>query len=224
MHRVALTFDDGPHPRWTREILRVLAEARPVRATFFVWGEQAVEHADVVEEVLRAGHSVQPHCWRHRQHPDITATEIRRDTDRLLACLRALGAEGLHLWRPPWGQLRRRATRRIAWERGLDLVGWTADSHDWSGRSGREMYADVKQQISNLVGREAVVLMHDNCIEPFQAAHRAGCEGTAELVSRLIQDEELTFAPLTLGVAENLNEQPGRAVSFKLRSLWEQKV
>ena len=138
VHRVSLTFDDGPHPRWTPEILRVLGETRPVKATFFVWGEQAAEHEDVIGEILSAGHSVQPHCWRHLRHPSLSAAQIRADVDRVTALLRRLGAPPPSLWRPPWGQLRKGTSSRIARRRGLALAGWTADSHDWVGSSGRE--------------------------------------------------------------------------------------
>lgn len=206
-HRVVLSFDDGPHPRWTREILRVL-EARAVTATFFVWGEQAAEHADVVGDVLRAGHSVQPHCWQHRAHPDLSATQISADIDRALGLLRRLGASGPRLWRPPWGRLRWGTTRHIARQRGLELAGWTADSSDWDGRPGGEMYAAVKERIAELGGRDTVILMHDSYLEPRQAAHRSECGGTVELVGRLIDDEQLTFAPLTRGLPDNLEEQP----------------
>jgi hypothetical protein len=84
------------------------------------------------------------------------------------------------------------------------------------------MYTHVKAQMAELGGRDAVVLMHDNCVEPLQAAHRSGCEGTVELVRRLIDDEQLVFGPLVHGVHDNLNEQrgrggPGRRSRFRLR-------
>jgi peptidoglycan/xylan/chitin deacetylase (PgdA/CDA1 family) len=218
VNRVALTFDDGPHPIWTVEVLRVLAE-RAVPATFFVWGEQAVEHADVVEEMITAGHSVQPHCWRHRPHPELTAGQIRSDLDRVLMLLRRFGTPRPHLWRPPWGQLSQGVTRRVAHGRSLVLAGWNADSHDWDGRAGGVMYADVKARITELGDRDAVVLMHDSHVEARQRTHRRDCEGTLELVRRLVADEDLTFGPLAHGVPENLNEVPGRVASAQVERL-----
>jgi peptidoglycan/xylan/chitin deacetylase (PgdA/CDA1 family) len=114
MRQVALTFDDGPHPRWTREILDVLSENPGTNATFFIWGEQAQQHSDVVTEAIRAGHSVQPHCWHHVAHWDLDAVEIRADIDRVLALLGELGVSTPRLWRPPWGRLRGTDTSRIA--------------------------------------------------------------------------------------------------------------
>ncbi len=70
------------------------------------------------------------------------------------------------------------------------------------------MYAAVKERIAELGGRDTVILMHDSYLEPRQAAHRSECGGTVELVGRLIDDEQLTFAPLTRGLPDNLEEQP----------------
>ena len=219
MYRVALTFDDGPHPIWTREIIHVLAERAAVPATFFVWGEQAVEHADVVDEILSAGHSVQPHCWHHRLHPDLTRSQIRGDVDRVVALLRQLGVPGPRLWRPPWGQLHKGVTRRVARRRGLALTGWNADSHDWDGRAGTAMYTAVKSRITELRDREAVVLMHDNHVQPGPSSYRSDCQGTVDLVRRLIHDEQLSFVPLRHGMPDNLNEQPGRAGTVQVGRL-----
>ncbi|HTT29596.1 MAG TPA: polysaccharide deacetylase family protein [Solirubrobacteraceae bacterium] len=208
MSEVALTFDDGPHPMWTREILRVLSETPTVPATFFVWGEQALDQPERISEMLRAGHSVQPHCWRHLAHWDLDAAQIRADIDRVSALLARFDVPAPRMWRPPWGRLRRTDSRRIAEERGLELAGWTVDSHDWMGRPGDELYADVKARIAAARNEPAVVLMHDSFVEARQARHRSDCEGTVELVRRLIDDEELTFMPLRHGLSANLTESP----------------
>ena len=206
-----MTFDDGPHPIWTREIIRVLTERAAVPATFFVWGEQAVEHADVVDDILSAGHSVQPHCWHHRLHPDLTRAQIRGDVDRVVTLLGQLGAPGPRAWLRPRGQLNKGVTRRVARRRGLALTGWNVDSHDWDGRGGSAMYTAVKSRITELRDRKAVVLMHDNHVQPGPSSYRSDCQGTVDLVRRLIDDEQLSFVPrLRHGMPDNLNEQPGR--------------
>jgi peptidoglycan-N-acetylglucosamine deacetylase len=176
-------------------------------ATFFVWGEQGLAHSGVVSDVLRSGHSVQPHCWRHIGHENLDAAEIRADIDRVSSLLAELGAPRPTLWRPPWGRLRKPDSRRIAAERGLELVGWTVDSHDWAGQPGDELYADVKAQIAAARADVVVVLMHDSCVEAIQATHRSDCGATVELVRRLIDDEELVFTPLLHGLADNLKEE-----------------
>jgi hypothetical protein len=73
------------------------------------------------------------------------------------------------------------------------------------------MYAAVKSRIVELRERDAVVLMHDNHVQPGPSSYRSDCHGTVELVSLLIHDEQLSFVPLSHGMSDNLNEQPGRA-------------
>jgi peptidoglycan/xylan/chitin deacetylase (PgdA/CDA1 family) len=172
---IALTFDDGPHPEWTPEILRVLDTERPVKATFFVWGEQALRHAEIVVEVLAAGHAVQPHCWQHRSHLDLTPAEISADIQQVVSLLRGVGAAAPHLWRPPWGQLQQGATKAIARQRGLELAGWNVDSGDWDGRPAAQMYENIKPQILAHQTKQPVVIMHDSCVEPGQAERRSHC-------------------------------------------------
>src|SRR5881397_2162197 len=77
--RVALTFDDGPDPEATPRLLRLLA-ARDVRATFFLIGERAARHPDIVRALVADGHEVGNHTWHHRNawflSPRATAEEI----------------------------------------------------------------------------------------------------------------------------------------------------
>lgn len=204
MRSVALTFDDGPDPVDTPRILDVLRE-RGVRATFFVWGERAQDHPDVVRAVLAAGHAVEPHCWRHISHWNLDADAIREDIDRVSALLVGLGAATPALWRPPHGQLLQDATRSIAADRGLALAGWTVDTADYTGKSGAEMYRDAVPDIEAQI--EPVVLMHDGHREGGQSRTDAG--NTIDLV-RLLLDRAEVFAPLHRGVDGSLWERPAR--------------
>src|SRR5919201_5274731 len=69
---VALTFDDGPHPRGTPATLEVL-RAAGVRATFFLVGEQVERHASVAAEIVAAGHPIEVHGYRHRNLMRLTS-------------------------------------------------------------------------------------------------------------------------------------------------------
>ena len=75
---VALTFDDGPHPRGTPATLEVL-RAAGVRATFFVVGEQVERHRATTAEIAAAGHAIAVHCHRHRNLLRLTPTRVRED-------------------------------------------------------------------------------------------------------------------------------------------------
>jgi peptidoglycan-N-acetylglucosamine deacetylase len=173
---LALTFDDGPDPRWTPAILDAL-RAAGARATFFVLGERARRHPDVVRRTAGEGHAVAVHADRHRRHTDLTAEEGAADLDRALDTLAGLGMEPRH-WRTPWG-VEAGWTRHLAADRGLDVVGWTADTHDWRGDLAETMLAAIRADL----GDGAIVLAHDG-LGP--GALRDGCEETVALVGPLV--------------------------------------
>jgi peptidoglycan/xylan/chitin deacetylase (PgdA/CDA1 family) len=172
----SLTFDAGPDPVCTPAVLDALARAS-ARATFFVLGEAAERYPELVLRALDEGHAVEVHGHAHLRHPAHTAAEVAGDLERALATLRGLGAEP-RLWRVPWGDLADH-TPALAATYGLELAGWTADTHDWRGDDAATMLAAVEPQLA--VG--AIVLAHDG-LGP--GAQRTGCEETVALIEPLV--------------------------------------
>lgn len=153
--RVALTFDDGPHPVWTPVILDVLDEYG-VTATFFVTGFRAEQHPELVAEIVRRGHSVQPHGWAHARMTDFGSGWVASDLERNVAQIVAAGAPQPTCFRPPYGVTNARVTG-VAGELGLDVVLWDVDSRDY-------VHASVDGSVRSVtrgLGAGDVVLMHD---------------------------------------------------------------
>jgi peptidoglycan-N-acetylglucosamine deacetylase len=171
-----LTFDDGPDPVWTPAILDALAD-HPAPATFFVIGERARAHPDVVAAVLARGHQVQLHCHEHVRHTEAGRAAIERDTVRALEVLGELGVRPTR-WRTPWGD-QAPWTAEIARAHGLELVGWTVDTEDWRGDRAETMFAAIAAQLRP----GAIVLLHDG-LGP--GSRRAGCEETVRLTRRIV--------------------------------------
>src|SRR5687767_1986315 len=73
----ALTFDDGPHPKFTPQLLSVLARYN-AHATFFIVGEAARQHPEIVRAIAEAGHAIANHSWDHARFPEISSAERRR--------------------------------------------------------------------------------------------------------------------------------------------------
>jgi peptidoglycan-N-acetylglucosamine deacetylase len=160
---VALTFDDGPDPRWTREVVSTLG-GLGARATFFVQGERLVESPEIVREALSAGHEIQPHCWAHRSHLELSDAEIEQDLGRVLDALNGvLGMDSPTLWRPPYGHIKRPATYEIAAAHGLEIVTWTLQTCDWGGHSAEAMWSEIAEEKrpSAVLRPDSVVIMHD---------------------------------------------------------------
>ncbi|HEY5428195.1 MAG TPA: polysaccharide deacetylase family protein [Solirubrobacteraceae bacterium] len=154
MNSLALTFDDGPDSRWTGRLLEALGRLG-ARATFFPIASRAAARPDLIARMIADGHSVGLHCDEHVRHSTRDAAWGRADTERALTRLDAVGVTP-RLWRTPWGDCAP-WTAAVAQEHGLQLVGWTADSHDWRGDSAADMFAATRRGLR----AGAIVLAHD---------------------------------------------------------------
>ena len=152
---VAVTFDDGPDPRYTPQILAILARAH-TPATFFMVGRQAATHPQLVRQVAQAGQAIGGHTWNHvlldRLPPGRVAAEVDC-TDRLLA---GLTGRAVRLVRPPDGAYDRRVVDLLA-AQDLQLVLWTVDSRDWARPGVGRIVATVTREL----GPGAIILFHD---------------------------------------------------------------
>lgn len=174
--RLALTFDDGPDPRWTPAVLDALRDAGAL-ATFFVLGPRAAAHPGLIARTLAEGHAVGVHADEHVRHTELDPAAGAADLDQALTRLRQLGVRP-KTWRTPWG-VEAEWTRPAAAARGLRVVGWSADTHDWRGDAAGAMLAAIEPAIED----GAIVLAHDG-LGP--GAMRGGCEETVALIAPLV--------------------------------------
>jgi peptidoglycan-N-acetylglucosamine deacetylase len=160
---VALTFDDGPNAGATPQILDLLA-ARGVRATFFVMGPHAGAHPDLIRRMVRDGHAVEPHCWRHASHHTLSRAALDEDITRVLRTIDALGCPRPRFWRPPNGIVKDPGSYEVARTHGLQLVTWTLQTCDWNDDHDRERILqaiDAEARDDAVLRPDSVVLMHD---------------------------------------------------------------
>jgi peptidoglycan/xylan/chitin deacetylase (PgdA/CDA1 family) len=163
-HRVAaLTFDDGPDPRFTPPLLDLL-ERHGARATFFVVGQRARQHPALLERAHRAGHAVGCHSWDHRAFPCLSGRERRR---QLRACRDALGGRGQSLFRPPYG-LQNLPSRLDALRAGHEVIGWSVDVGDWFQPDPASMVRAALRAIRP----GAILLFHDALAQPIHPGAR----------------------------------------------------
>jgi peptidoglycan/xylan/chitin deacetylase (PgdA/CDA1 family) len=154
---VALTFDDGPHPRWTPRILEILA-GRGVHATFFVVGRKVEEHPQLLRAIVDAGHGVGLHSYAHDRLFSLRGERrVRDDLERGLAVLeRVLGHRPV-MFRPPIGHTNP-TIARVAETLGLVVVGWTLGGRDGLARARP---GDVATRVRRGLRDRAIVLLHD---------------------------------------------------------------
>lgn len=154
-HQVALTFDDGPDPAATPRLLRLLA-ARDVRATFFLIGERAGRHPDVVRAIADAGHEVGNHTWRHRNAWLLPPAAAAREITEGARILGDILGRPPRLYRPPWGIVNAAAlatARRL----GLVTVLWSVQHEGLRPRSP----AAQLRHLSDRLHDGAIVDLHD---------------------------------------------------------------
>jgi peptidoglycan/xylan/chitin deacetylase (PgdA/CDA1 family) len=134
---VALSFDDGPDPVWTPQILETL-RARGVRSTFFLVGERAERDPAMVRRIVEEGHELGNHSFTHPHFEQLTWREAMREIDRTEATLAGAQQTPSRLWRPPRGKLCL-ASVLGARLRGLTIVMWSVDPKDFRAQTPDEI-------------------------------------------------------------------------------------
>jgi peptidoglycan/xylan/chitin deacetylase (PgdA/CDA1 family) len=153
--QVALTFDDGPAPRYTPQFLDVLDEAR-IPATFFLVGRNVRDHAGLVADRL-GRHEVGNHSWAHRDLATLDLRAIQDDLRRTHAVIRERLGRTPTLLRPPYGHLGG-STVLAADSFGYDLVLWDRQMHE------RRFAGNPAGQAGDIVGTVrpgSIILAHD---------------------------------------------------------------
>lgn len=161
--KIALTFDDGPHPVYTERMLEVLEEAE-VPATFFLLGQNIEGQEKIVREIAKKGHLIGNHTFHHVQITGLSkeqACEEIEETNKLIEELTGTGTEYV---RPPFG------TWNEGLESSLDLIPvmWTIDTKDWTTKNVDSI---VNHVVKN-AGENDIILMHDSYQSTVQATER----------------------------------------------------
>jgi len=151
---IALTFDDGPDDKFTPQVLDVL-KAHGVKATFFLLGKQAEAHPAIVKRIIREGHAIGNHSYRHPLFTKITVEQFNKEVEQTEEVLNRLTGYRPKLLRPPYGEINE---EQLLWahSNGYVVVNWNVDSLDWKNLG--------EQQVSgNILGHTkagAIVLQH----------------------------------------------------------------
>ena len=150
--KIALTFDDGPHPYYTQQLLDGLKE-RGARATFFVMGKQAEAYPELVLRMQEDGHLIGNHTYSHVQLNKKNRESFKEELVRTNELLLGITGEEPQYVRPPYG----------SWDKSFESelmmipVLWTIDPMDWCSSDVNGIVRKVTKKAED----NAVILMHD---------------------------------------------------------------
>jgi peptidoglycan-N-acetylglucosamine deacetylase len=150
---IALTFDDGPWPTTTTQILDILKKNN-IKATFFWVGRYLQTYPELGKQVASAGHAIGNHTWNH-QYIKYNEDGAAREIDRTSALIEELTGVKTSMFRPPGGILNN-GLAAYAQKKNYAVIMWSADSLDW--RTATQSLMDNVMRQANSGG---IVLMHD---------------------------------------------------------------
>ncbi len=153
--QIAITFDDGPHPYLTRQILDIL-DRYSVKATFFMVGVNVVNYPDVAREVLAREHEVGNHTYSHDRLKSLSIEAIEREIGLCEDALEELCEYRPHLFRPPQGAVSTFVEHCTA-HNDYTMVLWSLDTRDWECKNVDEIVESVLSRVSP----GDIILMHD---------------------------------------------------------------
>ena len=154
--KIALTFDDGPHPYYTPKILDIL-DRYEIKATFFIIGENVKNYGGVLSEIVSRGHELGNHTFSHQNIKNKTADDVVRELEECRNVIYSECGEKTKLFRPPGGIMADICISQTDLLAEYDIIYWSIDTHDWAHETPRNIANNVIKSIRS----GDIILMHD---------------------------------------------------------------
>ncbi|WP_425038536.1 polysaccharide deacetylase family protein [Primorskyibacter sp. S187A] len=153
---VAMTFDDGPHPKHTPRLLDMLRE-RNIKATFYLIGNRVVTWPKIAARIAEEGHEVGNHSWSHPFLSKMGQSSVLREIDKTTNAIWHATGRPPVTFRPPYGAFTRAQRTWLHGARKLPTILWSVDPADWR-RPGANV---VASRILKASHKGAIILSHD---------------------------------------------------------------
>lgn len=150
--KVALTFDDGPNPQYTPEMLEALKE-REVKATFFLLGQEVEKYPEVVKQIQKDGHLIVNHSYKHEQLSKLPMEQACSQVSRTNELIYGITGVYPSYLRPPFGDWHEQLDSEV----NMVEVLWDVDTLDWSSQN----HARIVEKVMKNVQENDIILMHD---------------------------------------------------------------
>ena len=153
---VALTFDDGPHPSLTPQLLDILKK-HEVAVTFFVLGKNVRAYPQVVARAYQEGHEIASHSYSHPILSKSGAAKVKSELDSTAAAIESACGVRPRVMRPPYGAMTQAQRQKVNQEYGYHIIFWDVDPLDWR-RPGSGV---VAQRLIQGAKPGSILLAHD---------------------------------------------------------------
>ncbi len=154
---IALTFDDGPHPKETNQVLDVLRKY-DVKATFFIAGKHANWYSKPLIRASEEGHEIGNHTFNHPDISNLSRNQLEKEIVDCEDILVKLTGKKPTLFRPPYGSYKKEALQDIAKKYDYKIVLWTTiDAKDWQNPGA----CKIADTIINNSKNGDIILLHD---------------------------------------------------------------
>lgn len=188
---LALTFDDGPQPVITPQVLDIL-DRHNAKATFFLIGLHVPGNEQIVRRIHQSGHEIGNHTWSHRKLSDLSPQEVEDDIAHAQNVITAAGVPAPSLFRPPYGAVDQMVRSHVP----MTVVAWNIDPEDWKAKKPEQIIEHVLTHAKP----GGIVDLHDI----YQL--------TADSLDPMLTSLEQTYRLVT--VSELLNLPPGQPGIF----------
>lgn len=152
---IFLTFDDGPSPLYTPELLNILKQ-NGVKASFFCVADFALANRSIIDRMKQEGHLVALHSKSHSDALFMGVKRTRSDLEKSLSIMKSLGVK-IGFYRPPWGRVNL-PTIALLKKLGIKMLMWNVMAEDWRADSTP---AVIEQKLIRRVQANDIICLHD---------------------------------------------------------------
>ncbi len=183
VRKIAITFDDGPHPVYTEKLLDGLKE-RDVKATFFLLGQSAEQYPEIVKRMYEEGHVIGNHTYSHIQLRSGNRRKFRDELVLTNEIINGITGQEVQYVRPPYGTW----DKELEEELNMIPVLWNVDPNDWCTGNANV----VTENIVNKAEENSVILLHD-CYQSSVEAALSSIDILRERGFQFVTVEEILF-------------------------------
>lgn len=154
--KLLLTFDDGPHPLWTSQVLDLL-DAHCIKGLFFCIGKQAKRFPDITKAIIERGHHIGNHTWSHNPINCFMYSRLKFEIEKVHHYFIQRYNYTIKVFRPPWGIISTNLESWLQSQWNYKILHWDIDSYDYIwpfARRLRPLYDGKRKD-------KQVILMHD---------------------------------------------------------------